>query len=331
VDRPSSGPLDVPGVTADLSEFRPASLPEDLQVQLDETTAQAMAFLQVRQFPKSFTLSRRIYERMLARQPSPGRFHKGTPLHNMGLARFWAGNDREGVQYTSLAFIEDALSVAAEQPADDEVFERPAAFNLLASRLFTADDLRDLARRTRDAVRRIGFFPDPRDLYKLLGLTKIIGRIPPGPKTEDRTPGQLEGPWSRRVFIGGAYSDIAMLKSFRDGAREVGWDAIFEGDFRVPKRLTHHHALMLLHECRAAVFEMSNEAGQLYEIERARDYMIKEVLVLYQVAPGFEKRLGTMTSGLVGYTGLKHHGYDKPEQGREAVKTWLNSLPKIRA
>ena len=90
-----------------------------------------------------------------------------------------------------------------------------------------------------------------------------------------RKPGQFQSEWKDRVFVGGSYSNhIAEIYRIGEICRELGFDPVIASRFETQPRRVHHHALMLLHECRRAIFEVSDDVGQLMEIERLRDYQV---------------------------------------------------------
>jgi len=92
----------------------------------------------------------------------------------------------------------------------------------------------------------------------------------------------IEGTYETRVFIGGSYKPhLAILIEIRDFLRQDGTLVpILAFDYEMPREETHKHSLILLHNCRHAVFEVSSGSGQLMELERSRDYET-EVLVVY--------------------------------------------------
>jgi hypothetical protein len=82
------------------------------------------------------------------------------------------------------------------------------------------------------------------------------------------------------VFVGGSYRETEeRLDALVAVVEELGFDAVATWDFAIREELTHHHSLMLLHECRFAIFEVTVEAGQLMELERCRDYGIDPLVV----------------------------------------------------
>jgi hypothetical protein len=60
----------------------------------------------------------------------------------------------------------------------------------------------------------------------------------------------------------------------------LGYTPVVAFDVEMPRELTHHHTLLLLHTCKYSIFEISTPAGQLMEIERTIDYET-DVLLLY--------------------------------------------------
>jgi hypothetical protein len=65
--------------------------------------------------------------------------------------------------------------------------------------------------------------------------------------------------WDRRVFAGGAYrAKDHQVEVVVDVVRRLGFDAVATWDFEIPNELSHHHSLMLLHECRSAIFDVNS-------------------------------------------------------------------------
>jgi hypothetical protein len=92
----------------------------------------------------------------------------------------------------------------------------------------------------------------------------------------------LPGTYERRVFIGGDYDYIAILRMICGFVRSTGFTPILASDFYTPRSETHDYALRLLHNCKFAIIEATRNAGQLMELERIRDYATT-AFVAYQV------------------------------------------------
>ncbi len=96
-------------------------------------------------------------------------------------------------------------------------------------------------------------------------------------------------------------------------------------DFEIPEDLVHHHSLMLLHECKYAIFDLSQEAGQLMEIERVRDYGVTP-LAVYQ-ATGGEPKITEMLKALLNSMRIPTKPYrDFPELNQH-ISSFLPGVP----
>jgi len=102
------------------------------------------------------------------------------------------------------------------------------------------------------------------------------------PMPVKRTINGIEGTYETRVFIGGSFKPhLAILIEIRDFLRKDGrLVPVLASDYEMPRAETHKYSLILLHNCRHAIFEVSSGSGQLMELERSRDYET-EVLVVY--------------------------------------------------
>jgi hypothetical protein len=102
-----------------------------------------------------------------------------------------------------------------------------------------------------------------------------------------RTINNIEGTYETRVFIGGSYKPhLAILIEIRDFLRQDGrLIPILASDYEMPREETHRHSLILLHNCRHAIFEVSSGSGQLMELERSRDYETEVLVVFNTVDP----------------------------------------------
>lgn len=101
------------------------------------------------------TLFREAYEVLSAAQPDGRRYHKGEALHNWGLALLWSGDIEGGLRETLAAFIEDASSLAEENPIAEEL-GRPAAHNLVYAFGLAGPALAAFGRAVRARVPDLG-------------------------------------------------------------------------------------------------------------------------------------------------------------------------------
>ena len=135
-------------------------------------TAGAMK-LQRGDWAGAFRDYRAAYKGLLNGQPPGQRFHKGLPLHNMGLARVLGNRPRAGLQYTALAFLEDAISKADEGAPGFPELDGPAAHNLVYAFALPPRLLAEAAHAVRQFTARGELFQDPSPLAALLGLTDL--------------------------------------------------------------------------------------------------------------------------------------------------------------
>jgi hypothetical protein len=239
------------------------------------------------------------YRLLLDAQPSYGRFDKAEPLLRRAIAeRFWPQSDAASTRRTAiLALIETLITkLETRLPARAARLDWSTARNAQALAYLPAQTVRSWAERLADRMDTPSDLREPERLADDLGIVEFlqIG----APSTGRPEPGMFEVPWSRRVFVGGSYiHHFADLNEICRIVREAGMTPVIAWDYDVPRGWAHHHSLMLLHECRHAVFEVSTPAGQLMELERCRDYGI-DPLVVYQ---GNERtgRLPTMVADLL--------------------------------
>lgn len=143
-------------------------------------------------------------------------------------------------------------------------------------------------------------------------------------------PDQMPGRYERRVFIGGNYDFSVILKEIRDFVAKLEFQPIFALDFEIPPGKIHDYDLRLLHNCRYAIFEVGQPAGELMEIERALDYNV-EMLILYQSREpggGPPPTMTTMLTTALKTIGCEPKGYCTIEEQREIIRDFLSSEPE---
>lgn len=120
-------------------------------------------------------------------------------------------------------------------------------------------------------------------------------------------PDNLPGTFDERVFIGGNYDLPVSLGKIRDMVRDAGWIPIFPLDLDIPRDQIHDWDLRILHSCRYAIFEVSQAAGELMEIERANEYRTKTLLVFQ--ARGPEQKEPPRVASMLRTCGHRLQGY----------------------
>lgn len=283
------------------------------------------------------------------------RFHKGWELHNWGWALIHLGHLEDGITRVFLAYTEDALS--AETGQEDAIDGGPAGRTLkefgVDSRVLEAIKA---AARQRKQEARVPFTPDELSGPAITALAQqgiaTLRQIVIEPATQSRlstaepqlaflqlvpesvtekakeeekarqkrTIEGLEHPHERRCFIGGNYHAGRNLELIRQLVCKEGFDAVVAKDFEIKSHDVHHRSLLLLHLCSKAIFEVSDPAGQLMELERCRDFDVKP-LVLRQVMEGDDPQVSAMISSM---TGMEVQPYTLPEDLSELIKKYLS-------
>lgn len=301
-----------------------APVPQAIQEAIDRAALVGGGALEGHDFDAAFRIFSELYRLMVESQPEGKRLHKGMPLHNMGLARLLQGSVADGFNYTLLAFAEDALSAGDERLSTGDEFRRPAAGNLLSIFGVRYEQLETAAQRLRDLGAREPW-RTPEQALQVAGVQATVAMPPQPTQPAPRIVGQFGSEWRDRVFVGGAYRLFANMNEIKKIVKRAGFDAVMASDFNIPKDLNHHHALLLLHECRIAIFEISIEAGQLMELERARDYEIdpKDILVLAMAATGHSPSISGMLDALLGRLGTAPVTYQDIGDLPGIIEPWL--------
>lgn len=154
--------------------------------------------------------------------------------------------------------------------------------------------------------------------------TETIPYSPQIPYDPNKPPGAIHN----RVFVGGNYDFMPLLREICKTVFDNGYQPIFAYDFEVPKDEIHDHDIRLLHNCKYAIFEVSNPAGELMEIERVRDWQISTLLI-YQIRdkgnptppPALTSMLKTFK-----YDRLIMKGFFSIEEMKKIIISWLKNL-----
>ena len=112
--------------------------------------------------------------------------------------------------------------------------------------------------------------------------------------------GQTELP--KRVFIGGNYDNIAVLREIKNLVRNCGLQPALALDIEIATEEIHREDIRLLSNCSYAIFEETFPAGELMELERAKDFLdlnLRQIYVFYQVRFDKEKEKPAQLSSMV--------------------------------
>lgn len=118
--------------------------------------------------------------------------------------------------------------------------------------------------------------------------------------------------WNR-VFIGGNYKYIDKLRKIKSYIKSIGYTPILASDFDIPISQIHDYSLRLLHDCKYAIFEETNPAGELMELERAAKDYDTFVFVIYEMEdldkiehqPRLSSMITTLHIPILGYRSIK--------------------------
>ena len=82
----------------------------------------------------------------------------------------------------------------------------------------------------------------------------------------------IPGVYDNRVFIGGNYESMPVLREISKFVDECGFDPVLAYDCKMSKSQIHDETMLLLHNCKFAIFEVTRPSGELMELERVKDY-----------------------------------------------------------
>jgi len=93
----------------------------------------------------------------------------------------------------------------------------------------------------------------------------------------DSPPGSIE----RRVFIGGNYALMPILRKVEETVLNYGFQPVIAFDFDIPREKTREYTLRLMFQCKYAIFEMTIPNGHLVEHLRAQGFEETSILQVY--------------------------------------------------
>jgi len=267
----------------------------------------------------SFSLWEKLYKKIKKAQPKDVRYHKGGEVHNMGMCKYYTLQTMEAFHFFMLGYIEDLLSENVEVAN-----KAPGGTNL--KEIFKVSELefKKIQQCLQDTVKKKGIVQDPQDILDCFSEFKMYEDLEKRVKKisllirPNRYPSvsHLPDEWEQRVFIGGDYESIYALDSIISPVVEFGFRPIIAMEFKTPQDRIHHDALLLLHNCKFAIFDISSKGEHMMEAERTLDYDTETLFVCKKEE---EPRVSAMLTSLGKkyeihwYTdrkGLKKHIFD---------------------
>jgi len=290
-------------------------LPPELVNQFQQMEQEAFSYLVAGNFEEAAGIYERQYDILKIKEqqlPEGEKYHKGGPLYNWGISLLYQSKILLGFQKIALAYIEDLLDSSDITNA----FEAPAYKTLQSYPLISnefKERLKELANNRR-VQNRVPRNPEeimqeyPTEGYADLSASFTINNIEENPITIKQLEPQIQnqlgahGPKEKRVFVGGSYRNIALLRyiAYQIVQNFNDFKAILPID--LPKltnesydHLIHDVSMEYLKGCSFAIFEVSITNGHLMEIERARDIEdLKVVLVFQKTKPEDEPTITRM-------------------------------------
>jgi hypothetical protein len=306
------------------------TLPAKLQEKVDLVAFAYEPALRVGKYSdEAFEAYKNLYELLISKQPSDKRFHKGYPLHNMGFNLYLQGKTSEALHYFTLAYIEDLLS--EDLGNEDKADNTPAGRTLIQAYSIKPNLLAKLKQVVKQNKQRDLLMKDPAEILKHLsdfedkerGWIEVASISIEVPVTK-KQPGKYKNVWENRVFIGGSYKEIAIMNEIKQSVARRGYEPIIASEFDIPIESTHHHSLMLLHDCKYAIFDLSQEAGQLMEIERIRDYEIHTMCVYQSLNE--EPRITEMLKALLHSIDIPLNSYKDFSELQRYINSFLPNI-----
>ncbi|MBI2598756.1 hypothetical protein HYW40_00840 [Candidatus Curtissbacteria bacterium] len=286
-------------------QFNPFDLPPDIANQYREVEQRFYGLIEEGNFEEAKKSWDLLYSDFLEKQKSLGyRLHKGGIVHNLGVTALLANDLEQSFKDFVLGFAEDVAS--QEQGFAGEAEQAPGALNL--KNFFGVDQgIFNIVRKiVIDALSK-GKFDDPRYTFQNFLRTQL-SEDPVRSRVEllKKTPfvihrkhsiNRIPGEWSKRVFVGGNYigSRIGNLFEIKKVVEKKGYTPVIALEFNDQNPPIHDYSLLLLHNCKYAIFDVSADSGYLMEVERTLDYRTITLLV-YEEIP--EYRMTAMITSL---------------------------------
>ena len=291
------------------------TLPEQLQREFDDMARKYSICIHTQDYPTALAIIKNLYDKMLAWQEKyQERFHKGYPIHNIGYTLYLQNKHQEARKYFVLAYVEDLLSADIESEADST----PAGKTLLLSYRVSPEFLQPLKQTVIQLKKEDRIPTKPEEVIRELGKSEAVyykdleGTVTVRPKGRRlRKFAEFDSEWGRRVFIGGRSGLSPIIEIMRDKVERLGCDPVVAIDFDMPGQMTiYHKCLTLLHSCKYAIFDLSEQAGQLLELERAPEYGVQTLVVWPKKK---EESVTQMLKSVLDYRGISYNSYDEYE------------------
>ena len=263
----------------------PTELPQDMLDQyrfVEKGFIEALQTLNPAVFEKSFKDWDKLHKEILISQPQSTRFHKGGELHNMAICKIYTHQTVDSLKFFLMAYIEDILSVPQESAST-----APAAITLRDIFKLSDTDFKIIQESVENVISKKGVIQNPEDVLAYILKLKSYDEIENKAKKVtlfikfEKYPSisQLPGELEERVFIGGDYESVYLLDAIIAPVVSLKLTPIIAAEFKTTPENIHNDALLLLHNCKYAIFDVSRKGGHMMEAERTLDYGTKTLFV----------------------------------------------------
>lgn len=299
-------------------------LPKEAQIEFDCQAREYSIFIYAQQYDSALIIIRKLYDKMLGWQEKyHKRFHKGYPIHNIGYTLYLQNNIPDALKYFILAYIEDLLSAESEDEADST----PAGQALIVGYRLSSELLQLLKQKVHQLKEQDRIPLKPEEVIQAVeesstDYMNLKGRITVVPKSL-RKFAIFESEWDKRVFVGGGIGLEFLIKEIAKIVQSLGYDPIVCSDFETPMGMgVHRKCLMLLHNCKYAIFDVAEQVGQLMELERVSDYEVKNLVIWPQ---NKDKAITEMLKSHINVQQFNRESYARTADFEDIIHRFLTS------
>lgn len=270
---------------------------------------------------ESFNLWKNLYEKIIESQPDGVRYHKGGEVHNMGICKIYTLQMVEALHFFLLGYIEDLLSESV-----NTANQAPGAMALKNAFHISDMELTKIQECVQNVIKEKGVVQNPQDVLNNFTELKMYGELIKRVKKislliepdKYSSIGDIPDKWEQRVFIGGDYESISSLDLIIRPVVDFGFVPIIAKEFKSSLERIHHDSLLLLHNCKYAIFDVSGKGGHMMEAERTLDYGTETLFVC-------DKREASRVSAMLSSLGEKYkiHYFENRSELKKHISDFL--------
>jgi hypothetical protein len=138
--------------------------------------------------------------------------------------------------------------------------------------------------------------------------------------------GNIPGEPQDRVFVGGPTLHLPTLRVIKSICISGGKQPILTYDFNLPNNDIYKSSIRLLLDCSYAIFEVSESAGQLFEIQKALEFGTPTLLLYRSDRQGMPIYISRMLLTLVHSHNVRPETYSCFEEMQEKIDRFFKSF-----